>query len=305
MSTKDDNCGSMFPSRKQLSDTHLTLLVSAYSISSAVIFLTNVFAVYGLVKTKQFVTYSQKLLVILNICDSAVGILALPSMILTFTKFSHNPDCEYGYFAQFVGSFFVHLSACLIAIISMDRFLHMRWLNRYYLYMTSVKMTCSVAFAMLLSAFISVGKIIAAEYKFVFEFHVVVSLTEILCTMTIFIVYVLTLNAVREQVRDISNLSQSSTAFPRIDNKMALTVFLILTTTLICYIPVIVAELAYGYSVFIREQRPSALLSALILWFVLLTCLNSGFNAFILLSRNRPIKSSLWRKLCKEDEQHS
>ena len=304
MPTEIHSCKNMFPSRYHLSDTHLLLLVLAYSASAIIIFVSNCCVIYGLTKTRQMTTISQKLLVILSVCDSAIGSLVLPATVVLFTRFSRKTNCTYEWFAQLLANFFIHSSGFLIATISLDRYFHMRWLNVYKKCMGTKVMSCLVVADFVLAGIISSGTVIASKHDVAFQYNIPVLFIEVVCMMTILVLYISALRTVRKHMRHISGLSQTSlnNQLPRRDMKMAATVLLILVTVFICYIPFLVVTFVYGYLFYIVNTRTSTLLDSLPMWFLLLMALNSSFNAFILISRNKPLKSLLYFKhLCTQN----
>ena len=283
---------------------NLSLQLSIYIVSSilASVFISsiNVFVIYGLLKTNQSGTLSQKLIILLSISDFLVGFLAMPlTIILIWTHTSHR-YCEFEEFTQFVNLLFSHFSGMLVSTVALDRYFHIQSLA------TSNKSTKRkfivglVVFNFVVAVTGSFGELMASKYRIGIYHSVTVLPGEMLYLLIGIVSYLMAMREVRKYVKGITDVSDS---FPRRDVEMAKTVALILIVVIICYTPGITILGIYEYTSNIARRKPSETLGYVLLWSILLVYLNSAFNSIILISRNAGLKSVAFRLICRSRKQ--
>ena len=254
--------------------------------------------IYGLLKTKQTVSLSQKLVILLSISDFFVGFLVTPAITVVQTTTTLDTSCEFEEFAQFIGHIFTHFSAMLVSTIALDRYFHIRSLTTPNKGAKRSFILGLVVFDFVLVISATVGKHIASKYRIGIYHSLTVLPLEMLYIFIGIASYLMAMKDVRRYVKEISSLSAGVMEnFPRRDIEMAKTVVLILVTVVICFTPSIIVYAIYDYVVNITHRKPPAVLHNLVPWFVLLMFLNSGFNSIILISRNSELKSMALRFL--------
>ena len=84
--------------------------------------ITNALVIYILIKTKQISNATWKLILVLSVSDTLLGIVAQPLFTIEF----YNANCLVATTCLFVSVFLTHMSGYTIAIIGIDRYIRIK-----------------------------------------------------------------------------------------------------------------------------------------------------------------------------------
>ena len=119
--------------------------------------ITNGFAIYILIKTKQISNVTCKLILVLSVSDMLVGVVAQP----LFTIDVYDTNCLVATACLFVTAFLTHVSGYTIAIIGIDRYIRIKYfVNFKAIWTTRVVLTLSCIgcfFALIQALMITIG----------------------------------------------------------------------------------------------------------------------------------------------------
>lgn len=296
------NCQSVFPSRADLRDSSFAFLTSANVILTVLNIGVNIFLIYALSSTKQLKKISCRLIMYLSLSDICVGLLVQNPVTVLLTLFKKNSNCPLELTGQSTSYIFPQISGVMIMIIAIDRWLHMKFLNRYSSLMNKRRAHLMVLANVCLALLIAAASVLASLYDFFFIFNAILVVTDVSVVVVIYISYVSTFKSVRTQLASIrkrnketNNRLESSSAEKstlrkkpkKLDTELAKTMIFILTSLTVCYLPYFIVGLYWSY---IRYQEKSKTGEALdtVLWCCfILVYLNSTLNAAIFIKRNK------------------
>ena len=248
--------------------------------------LFNASLAYIIWKISKVKTISYKLMFSLSLSDIAVGLsgLVYHSVLLSSYPSNAATTVEIKNIFTFVSSF-TTLSARFVMSIAIDRFIHMKYLNRYHLVMTKRKASILVGINFgILSIEISTIAFPAIR----FCYYAIAMPLHAVGTAIIIILYFWAFISVKARVDEL-NINQRRVR--SVDKHFGKGVLLIVIVVFLCYSPVL-AVLICRYNLGI--QIPDSLMS----WAAFSVLLNSTLNAAILALFNREIKSYIVQLLC-------
>ena len=85
--------------------------------------ITNALVIYILIKTKQISNATCKLILVLSVSDTLLGIVAQPLFTIEF----YNANCLVATTCLFVSAFLTHVSGYTIAIIGIDCYIRIKY----------------------------------------------------------------------------------------------------------------------------------------------------------------------------------
>ena len=125
--------------------------------------ITNALVIYILIKTKQISNATCKLILVLSVSDTLLGIVAQPLFTIEFYK----ANCLVATTCLFVSVFLTHVSGYTIAIIGIDRYIRIKYfVNFKAIWTTRVVLTLSCIgciFALIQALVITTGFLLRKE----------------------------------------------------------------------------------------------------------------------------------------------
>nr|QBL02596.1 biogenic amine-like GPCR [Tripedalia cystophora] len=309
------SCQSVFPGRHNLSPATRATLTAVNVIVACSNIISNMFLVFALRRTKQLKKVACQFILYLCISDLCVGFLLQPlvSVLLTFFVSETDKECSIELTGQALSFIFPQISGVMIMIISLDRFLHMRFLNRYSTIMTHRRAMLLVILNISLSAIITTCSVILSVYYRFFWFNVVLVSVDTLVVLLIYLFYTFTFQSVhrhtemlRKRTQNNSIKMESQKKIHYLDLTLAKTMVFILTSLTICYTPYFIVGLVWSYWKYYARVETSAFLDGLLWWCFILVYLNSTLNAVIFSFRNKSVRHVLYyfiqRRECISDQ---
>ena len=291
-------CQTVAPSRENFTPVNSISLTAANTTVCAMNILTNSFLIYAIIKTSKRGDIYSKFILCLSISDCCVGIIVQPMGIMLLTYFAEH-NCEAELAAQFVAYIFSQISFVMIMIVAFDRFLHMKYLHRYPIYMTEKRAKLLVAINVMLAFCIASCSVVASLHRKFVIFNVilvvidafVVTATYVFYAFTYMTVYQHTVQMRNEQLETRNVLPFTTKSVPKHNLELAKTIFFIFTAVTICYLPYFVLGLVWSYYNYPHSKRIQLhqTLDILVWWSFIFTHLNSTLNTIILSARNKRI----------------
>ena len=140
-------CGALLPSIVPIDQQMLITLRVINSMIALLNIIGNAFLIYALKKTGQTATLSLKLVFLMTLSDFLTGVTALSlTNALLWKEF--DSACQIKTATQFIHVVFGGFSFSTVFLIALDRFLHMKYLQRY-----SIIITKRRAYLMIISTF--------------------------------------------------------------------------------------------------------------------------------------------------------
>ena len=258
------------------------VIIIAFNISG------NMLLILALKKTGQTKTISSQFIIIMSISDLVMNTTQSILMIITFISRKNRAICWIRLSCQFLMTTFNAFSLTMIALIALDRYLHMRYLQRYTFVVTKKRgyflaVGCFV-FATTLNIIFSlplpynVPNISEPVYTF--------SLFPIACS--IFILYNRAMKALRMKA---SQLTRSVITTTRTLSKAAMRITLCVVVLTLPMIIIQMLELVNKHNKFIRS---SSLGNVKLVAQITYTSI-AFWSSYIFISLNTPIRMLLRR----------
>ena len=303
----DNLCYSVYPSRASFTASNTISLAAANIFVNLLNILTNCFLICALIKTRQTKKISSQFILCLSISDCCVGLILQPMVILLLTYFVKDRNCALEMTAEFLSYVFPQISGVMIMIVALDRFLHMKHLNQYSLYMTRKRGSLLVVTNVVVALCIASCSLVASLYGKFFIFNAILVGVDASVVIAIYVFYTITyrtihrhLDQMREEQLQINILSPHITKnIPKHDLELAKTMVFILTALSICYLPYFILGLIWSYYHHYKEAQAIPTLNILVWWSFILVYLNSSLNAIIFSARNKRISLLLRKVLCR------
>ena len=242
----------------------------------------NALLVWGLFKTGQYRSISFHFIIMMSTSDLISGIYCL-TMLSLATWEAYNKICWIRVATQVILSTCNYISVIMIALIAVDRYLHVRYLERYPLVVTRrrgyiVVILCLVYVAIINTIFL------LPMLNFV---HDILQLTSLFALFPFWIVISLLYHSAVRRVRTVaSRLVQDTASQTRALSRAAKNI-------MICIVVLTLPLLTIQVLKLINKSRPflHQSLSKDYIWIAYITFLSNAFcSSVIFMSQNRPIR---------------
>eukprot|EP00794_Sanderia_malayensis_P007459 gene7459-8281_t len=321
VTTATNSCQSVYPSRQGFGETRLALLLTCNVVVTLLNIIVNIFLIFALKATNQLRNLSCKLIACLSLSDICVGLVLqnVVSVLLTAFK-SENGNCTVELVSQFLSYTFPQISGVMIMIIALDRWVHMKFLNKYSSMMNQRTACFMILGNVVFALGIAIVSVVASVYKKFFLFNAVLIIMDSIVILLIYVAYIFTFRSVRahmkgmrrrakenDRVEDYHRAQSTTPALAttaaaagaiskkvdKRDAQLAKTMVLILTSLTVCYIPYFVVGLYWSYVRYYKNTMTSLALDTLVWVSFLLVYMNSSLNAIIFILRNKQMRRLL------------
>ena len=311
-------CITVFTERIPLTSSENLALASVFFLTIPIMIITNLLLVISLVKTKQYKTACNVFIIILSISDCFAGAVPLVFMSLLYTKYT-NVHCEIELAAQFTTVFTFHVSGFMILLMTIDRYFLIKpnfekmselvdkiftGSGRWYLIGVAITVALSLAV-------ISIVLSLTADLN-IFNFVILVGDSTGLFSIFIFYFkayYRIQVYNKRKRLKDESTDTSQTTVSKRCYlYRFTKTLFLILLSYVICYLPFAFLGGSFVFLTHLKKSMPSGLRFAYYMSGV--SVYTTGIaNAAIIFYRNGPVRKFLsdlfYRGKLSKEEHHN
>ena len=255
---------------------------------------TNGFLSYVLWKLKKITTISYRFIFVQSMCDILVGSALLVSRLVSY-RISFAQFCHLKAYADIVCDCLCMFSGIMVSLIALDRYIHMRFLNQYSIWMTQRRATMLIILNGSLCVIVGIVQVLAylrGWHNLVLLILNCIAILLILGTSTGYFYAYKSLHVRTKQVDfDRSLPKNANTARPKRNptKEFLKAMIAILSSFMICFTPfVIMSALKFAN----RNQTVSEARTIIILFYIsrLFVCANSSLNAILYLSLNRELR---------------
>ena len=231
----------------------------------------------------------------MSVSDVISGTVALSlTNILLWEKFDSN--CYLKVATQFLHRLLLGFSYGMVILIALDRFLHIKYLQRYPIIMPERRMYYLICFTFLyytLTAFISSMPFLRVYMK---VGNIVHTLLAAIGMTTVFVLYYKTMRSINRRVSSIDSIVMQSTI------AQIKTIFNVALSISICTLalltPYIIGIIILEVRSSDQEQNRTEL--TIFKWFTYLTThVNGVCNCIIFVLYNRPVKQFIVRRILR------
>ena len=198
----------------------------------------------------------------------------------------------------------------MVSIVALDRYIHMKHLNRYSSLMTPNRANKLLLFNVFLSLFTATLSVVASAYGGFFYFNATSFVVHGISTFVPHMIYFKTLKAVEKQVSQVRKSFKQRAQEESIDMKdkpaqdirFATTIKIILMCVGMCWSPYTMIALVWSCYRYLLHSNKHKILDTLIWFSFILFYSNSAMNAVIFIHRNRKIRKLLRSYFRKHDD---
>ena len=188
-------------------------------------------------------------------------------------------------------------SGLMINLITIDRYLHIRFLNNYNRYMNRHKALVMVVVSVVICLLLAALSTVASITNKLFQLQVVLMTINTCMLIAVCALYVICYYRIRNRTRALQNLTTQG--IRRNDLHLAIGILLIFVTLLICYLPNFVTMTIWLYQKYYIAGKQKSVTTAILSYSFILVVLNSSLNALILMYTDRRIRTFLKSKICR------
>ena len=289
-----------------LSTAQAHTLGSMFFIISLFVICVNLLLLPSIIKTNQLDTTWKKCIFLLNLSDFCIGIAGISLYGVLFTKYSSTSFCELHKAAKFTLISSFYFSFCMMLLIALDRSFNIvpdfDSTSRIGESTTGIgefiKTSSGFNFTASLSVFtaLCLGVICIIDNKVT---RVVQTIATVLACVMFTLLYIYFYLKIRQFTKKISveinrrrnsGIETPKSGYLRRFQKPKKTVLILIGAVNLCLIPTEIMQFVGIYWMFRGKEPPP------IIWFLYYLSIiplfaNSGFNAVIILCRNRKLKN--------------
>ena len=290
----------------QLPKSLIMLYLVASTSTCLFIIGVNSVLIHALRKLKKLKSYSYLFIFYMSISDICIGVSQLA---LQFTIILKQPSTidSLTIICQFTIYFLCQMSGGMIFIISVDRFVHMKYLTKYSAVMTSRTFGILVAGNILVNLCVSVSLVIASIYKFYFYYTFVAAFLYSALITVLCILYIRTYIYVKNGVAAIktrtNKAEQSMHEIRNAEREFARCVIYIIVSMIVCYLPSVI--LGAVQSLLALQDALNENFRYAVLWSYIFAYFNSAMNGILVIASTTQIKNYVLNLLCRKTWQRN
>ena len=264
----------------------LAALIQTYNILMGTInIIGNAILLWALRRTGQTTSLSLQFIIIMSSSDVIAGIISLTFTALLLAGLNY---CWLKLTIRFTLNTCTFFSICMIFLIALDRYLHMKYLERYSLVFTKKRGYSITAFMLLMGIFTSAVSVSPFSTFALSIFHIVYFSLAIFFLMAIAMLYHEALCTLKRKASQISrSVVNQNRALGKAGKRVSICV-------LVLIVPLCAVLLLEAVNYHLEFVNVSVL--SPVIWFAFITLLGNGFcSSVIFMSQNIPIKRLLRR----------
>ena len=287
-------CQNTFSNKVYLTDYQRFVIIALNILLMIFNLLANSAVLIILILSKFCQNTSYILLFYLSLSDCLSSLVAQPIYLALIVQYFDQPNCTVEIIANFFGIVLSHTSVYGIATIAFDRYIRMRYLNRYQFVVNKqrVIITCCI----ITSVSICDGLIYAlgTEFSVFYISTTIVKVVDFFVFTSIVVTYLLTVKIVRDHLKKSTNrrlLQNVNRTVTKLASRMLVLLFSSFGMYTIIYVI---------YSVYIKKVENSGKSwpnFALFCTYLIMYC-NSLANAVLFLINNKKVKEKFYSFQC-------
>ena len=292
-----------FADRIYLTPSQNDALGTVFTLLTPFTILFNIILIVYLIKSKQLRRASNSLTMLLSISDFCMGTICMPLTIILFLRYPYQRKCTLEITVQTVKAFFGHLSAYTTVTIAIDRYVNINPNLKHFNNPLHKLFSPSKIWIPIIITFVCTSVITAIiTYTAYTKYHniavMVIMNLDLLVLLLMFVLYLRFFYKIwkftkKSEVYSPSVHTKDSKAKAVYLGRLGMTIFLILTAIVICYLPFVTVV---TYELYISETDPGILTDNDTLRYIVVSILvyfNSTLNSLIFLLRDKKVTTYL------------
>lgn len=144
-------CHTLFHKLHLLSDTSLAVLLSTNILVAIVNMVVNAVLIILIRATKQYTNLSLRLTMYMSITDFFVGAISQQMLTYFIANANSQISCEMQVLLQYILYLFPHITGFFVGIVALDRYVRVKFTNKYSDLMTLKRQTIAVLVVIVLA----------------------------------------------------------------------------------------------------------------------------------------------------------
>lgn len=281
-------CRTLFFNMYMLSDKSLNVLLAVNLLVTAFNLIVNGLLIYIMKVTRQYLNSSLRLTMYMSISDFFVALISQQMMTYYLLKAHSTMSCQRQVLCQYILYLFPHATGFFVGIVALDRYIRVKYTNRYNEVMTFKRQTIGVlviCVLAILNCMVLISGIFTGNWKAALLGVQPLDMTFVTFDIALYWRAIVLMNEhIKNNNEEIKHLSKSI-------SRLA-TIYLVLV--IIFYPPYLVTDLIV---VFLDTQN-----TAIVFWHIMSLIwvfLNSGVNAisFLIVNRKAQTVISEWKSI--------
>ena len=296
-------CASLWP--LDMPWSHLTAWAVVTGILSPITIIANSTLIYGLLKTQQLTTITNKFILIMNVSDLCTGLFVLPLIVVMVCLKDTIRSCAFELFMQYIAFVLAYFSFFMLMSISVDRYIHVTKLNKYNQFMNGFRMKLVTVVSFVCSALIGY---IAIAFP-AFWLQVTLNLSDLAGVSLMFFLYSLVFRKIavhtekfRKMLEELGT-NESTSRETKKEVSATKTIRFVLGALLVLYLPYNICSAAWSYYKFNKKVNPPLFLNAMAYWSYIIVFSNAAINAVIFGYGNSVVRKFIFSKFCRVDNE--
>ena len=274
------------PSVRNFPQSTLITLRATNSCIALLNIFGNGFLIYALKKTGQTTSLSMQLIILMSSSDCMSGIVALVLINMLLWK-TYDSNCTLKVITQFIQLAFVCFSFTTVLLIAIDRYLHIRYLQRYPIIVTMRRGRIVVLATLIYQLLVAFTSSMPFLKNYVSLAKLVQTFGATVGMLAVFILYYKTTKTVKSRVSSMNDLFMKSTMVQAKTLSNAALSISICTAMLLT--PYVISVIILDISKIPQVQNSTKL--AIFRWFTYVSSLANGFcSCIIFIVQNKPVK---------------
>ena len=296
-------CPSIWP--LDMPWSHLITWAVTTSILSPITIISNSALIYGLYKTQQLTTITNKFIFVMNICDLGTGMVLLPLMAVMICLTNTIRSCFFELFVQYIALLLAYFSFFMLMCISLDRYIHVTKLNKYNQFMNEFRMKVIIVVSFVASAGIACISIMFPS----FPLQLTLNLSDLAGVSFMFFLYSLVFRKIAihaekfKRMLEEQGTQQSTGRETKRELSSTKTIRFVLGALLVLYLPYNICSAIWSYYRWDESLEPALALDIALYWSYVIVFSNAAINAMIFGYGNSIVRRFLLSKFCRGNNQ--
>ena len=285
--------------------SHLITWAVATSILSPITIISNSALIYGLYKTQQLTTITNKFILVMCISDLGTGIFVLPLIAIQVCLKDTIRSCTFEMFVLYMGFLLIYLSFFMLICVSMDRYIHVTKLNKYNQFMNEFRMKVAIVVSLVSSASIACITIMFP----LFPLQLTLNLSNLACIFFMLFLYTLVFRKIAIHAKKFKRMLekqgtiQSTGREAKRELSSMKTIRFVLGALLVLYVPENICSAIWSYYRWDENLKLTLAFNIAFYWSNVIVLSNAAINAIIFAYGNSVVRRFLLSKFCPSNHQ--
>ena len=291
--------------RLDLPWSHLITWAVATSILSPITIMSNSALIYGLYKTQQLTTITNKFILVMCISDLGTAMFVLPLIAIRLCVKDTIRSCTFEMCVLYFAFVLAYFSFFMLICISIDRYIHVTKLNKYNQFMNEFRMKVIIVVSFVASASIAFITIMFPSVPL----RLTLSLSYLAGVSFMFLLYTLVFRKIAIHTEKFKRMLEEQGTIQSTGREMkrelssTKTIRFVLGALLVLYLPCNICSAIWSYYKWDENLKLTLALNVAFYWSFVILFSNAAINAMIFGYGNSVVRRFLLSKFWRSNHQ--